>query len=89
MDPFDVSSHAVVGRLALQKKDADTAVREFKVVLATGPADPAAAHCDLAEAYMLAGRPADAKKETLAALEVAPSYERAQDLLLKLLERRH
>lgn len=88
MDPFDAVSHAVVGRLALERKDTETAVREFKVVLATGPVDLAAAHCDLAEAYLLAGRPADAKKATLAALEVAPSYDRAQALLLKILEGR-
>jgi hypothetical protein len=31
-----------------------------------------------------AGRPAEAKKEVLAALEIAPSFERAQDLLLKV-----
>jgi hypothetical protein len=32
------------------------------------------------------GRKADAKKQTLAALELAPSYERAQRLLLELVE---
>jgi tetratricopeptide (TPR) repeat protein len=88
MDPFDAKSHAVVGRLALARKDAETAIREFRVVLATGPVDVAAANCDLADAYLLAGRPAEAKKATLAALEVAPSYDRAQALLLKILEGR-
>ena len=38
------------------------------------------AHCDLGESYLLAGRPADAKREALAALEIAPSFERAQEL---------
>lgn len=89
MDPFDATSHAVVGRLALDRKDAETAIREFKVVLATGPVDLAAANCDLADAYLLAGRAAEAKKATLAALEVAPSYDRAQALLLKIIEGRH
>jgi Tfp pilus assembly protein PilF len=41
-------------------------------------------HTDLAEAYLANKQPDDAKKETLAALEIAPSYERAQDLLLQV-----
>ena len=32
------------------------------------------------------GKRAESKKETLAALEIAPSYERAQALLLKLVD---
>ena len=48
------------------------------------PVDQAAAHTDLAESYFKSGQRAEAKKQTLAALEIAPSYERAQDLLLKL-----
>jgi len=58
-------------------------VREFKAALALGPADKASAHCDLAEAYLLANQPAEAKAQALAALEIAPSFDRAQDLLLK------
>ena len=46
----------------------------------------AAAHCDLGESYLLAGRLAEAKKHALAALEIAPSFERAQDLLLKVVD---
>ncbi len=34
----------------------------------------------------MAGQPAEAKRSTLEALEIAPSYERAQDLLLKITE---
>ena len=55
----------------------------LKAALAIGPADKASAHCDLAEAYLLANRPAEAKVEALAALEIAPSFDRAQDLLLR------
>jgi Tfp pilus assembly protein PilF len=63
-----------------------TAVREFRAALAIGPADRASAHCDLGEGYLLAGRSAEAKREALAALEIAPSFERAQDLLLKVVD---
>jgi tetratricopeptide (TPR) repeat protein len=86
LDPFDADGHTGLGRLALKRRDAGTAVRELKVALAIGPADRASAHCDLGEGYLLAGRPADAKREALAALEIAPSFERAQGLLLKVVD---
>jgi len=86
LDPFDASGHTGLGRVAMRSKDAGVAMREFKVALAIGPADRASAHCDLAESYLLAGRAADAKREALAALEIAPSFERAQDLLLKAID---
>ena len=83
IDPFDPLGHSGLGRLALKTNQPQTAVREFKAALAIGPADKASAHCDLAEAYLLASRPADAKVEALAALEIAPSFDRAQELLLR------
>ena len=84
IDPFDGDAHRVVGRFLMQNNQADAATREFRAVLALGPVDLAAAHTDLAESYFKAGKRADAKKQTLAALEIAPTYERAQELLLKL-----
>jgi tetratricopeptide (TPR) repeat protein len=84
LDPYDADAHGVLGRLALQGNDMDRAIREFRTVVALGPVDRAAAFTDLAESYFRAGRRAEARKQTLAALEIAPSYERAQDLLLKL-----
>jgi Flp pilus assembly protein TadD len=86
IDPFDAQGHTGLGRLALERGDAATAVREFTAVLAIGPADRAAAHCDLGESYLRAGRRDDAKREALAALEIAPSFERAQELLLKIVD---
>jgi cellulose synthase operon protein C len=86
LDPFDAGAHVGLGQAALKTRDAASAVREFRVALAIGPADRASAHCDLAEGYLMAGRAADAKREALAALEIAPSFERAQDLLLKAID---
>ena len=83
IDPFDPAAHSGLGRLALKNNQPDVAVREFKAALAIGPADKASAHCDLGEAYLLANRSADAKAEALAALEIAPSFDRAQELLLR------
>jgi Tfp pilus assembly protein PilF len=89
LDPFDGDAHATLGRLAMQRNDAVFASREFRTVLALAPVDQAGAHTDLAESYFRSGKAAEAKKETLAALEIAPSYERAQTLLLTLAEGRH
>jgi tetratricopeptide (TPR) repeat protein len=86
IDPFDMDAHSALGHLAMQANDGDTAAREFRAVIALGPVDRAAAHTDLAESLLKAGKKAESKKETLAALEIAPSYERAQALLLKLVD---
>ena len=83
-DPFDTHAQTIVGRAALQRKDAGAAIRAFRAALASQPPDKAVAHFDLAQAYLLGGQSADAKRETLEALEVAPSFEPAQDLLLKI-----
>jgi tetratricopeptide (TPR) repeat protein len=82
LDPFDSTAHTGAGRLALKRRDHPGAMREFRAALQTGAADKAAAHCDLGESYLAAGMKADAKKEALAALEIAPTFERAQELLL-------
>jgi len=88
IDPFDAESRTALGRVLLKQNKADAASREFKAVVAMHPVDQAAAYTDLAESYFQSGKRADARRQTLAALEVAPSYERAQDLLLKLAEAR-
>ena len=86
VDPFDAEAHATLGRLAMQRNEPEVASREFRTVIALAPVDRAAAHTDLAESYWKSGKKAEAKKQTLAALEIAPSYERAQELLLKLVD---
>jgi tetratricopeptide (TPR) repeat protein len=88
IDPFDPAPHAALGRLALQRNDGAVASREFRAAIAAGPVDRASAHCDLAESYLHEGRTGDAKREAIAALEIAPTFERAQELLLKTVEAR-
>jgi cellulose synthase operon protein C len=84
LDPFDAANHAVLGRLKMQAGDARTAAREFRAAIASGSLDPAGANSDLAEAYLALGDKTQARRAILAALEVAPGYPRAQDLLLKV-----
>jgi Tfp pilus assembly protein PilF len=70
----------------LARDDHVAATREFEVSLAIGPLDRVAAHVDLAESYVVADRMEAAKREVIAALEIAPTYERAQELLLRIVE---
>ena len=84
IDPFDGAAHSTLGRLDLDAGRLDGAIRMFRVALASKPLDRAGAHADLAEALAEAGQRDEAKKEALAALEIAPTFTRAQDLLLRL-----
>lgn len=86
IDPFDATASAALGRWALDEKEPRAAARWFRAALAAGPADRAAAHCDLAESYLADGQTTQAKRQVLAALEIAPSYARAQDLLLAIVD---
>jgi tetratricopeptide (TPR) repeat protein len=88
LDPFDAATHSAYGRLALASRDLALAVREFRAAVAAGPVDPVPAQCDLAEALLESGERAEAKQAVLAALEAAPTYERAQQLLLRIVEGR-
>lgn len=86
VDPFDAPSHSTLGRLALNAGRTEEAIRLFNVALASQPLDKAGAHADLAEALLQAGRREEARKQVLEALLIAPTFRRAQDLLLKLSE---
>lgn len=84
INPFDADAHSALGRIALASGRGDEAVQYFTVALAAGPFDRASAHADLAESLVETGRREEARIQTLSALEVAPTYERAQELLLRL-----
>ena len=87
LDPFDSANHSKLGRLKMQAGDARIAVREFRAAVAAGSLDPASAQSDLAESYLAAGDKVQARRAALAAIEVAPGYPRAQELLLKVVGR--
>jgi Flp pilus assembly protein TadD len=82
LDPFDADAHGKLGRLLVAKGSNAEALVEFQAALALGPQNPADAHSDVAEVLLKLGRKADAKREALLALQVAPTFARAQDLLL-------
>ena len=84
VDPFDAESSALLGRLALKAGDTAEAIRAFRVAVASKPLDKASAHADLADALLQAGQKDEARKQVMEALMVAPTFTRAQDLLLKI-----
>lgn len=86
IDPFDPIPHQILGRMALDGGRSAVATRELTVALALGPVDRVAAHVDLAESLLSAGDLVEAKRQAMSALEIAPSYVRAQDLLLAIIE---
>jgi tetratricopeptide (TPR) repeat protein len=84
--PYDVEAHTQLGRRALAKKDYAAALIELQAVMALGPVNRAEAHADLAETYLGLNRKPEAKAEALKALEQAPTFARAQDLLLQAIK---
>ncbi len=88
IDPYDAKVHGLLGDAALEAANWSAAIAAYQVNLGLNPPDPAGAHYNLARAYFGAGKKAEAKLETLRALEIAPTYEPAQQLLLKLNERK-
>jgi tetratricopeptide (TPR) repeat protein len=84
LDPFDSANHSALGRLKMQAGDARTAVREFRAAIAAQTLDPAGTYSDLAEAYLSIGDKAQARRAVMSAMEAAPGYPRAQELLLKV-----
>jgi tetratricopeptide (TPR) repeat protein len=85
-DPFDGEAQRQVGLALLEAGEADEAARALRAALASVPVDRAQAHLELAEAQLAAGDTAEAKTQVLSALEIAPSFERAQDLLLTIID---
>src|SRR5689334_11515258 len=84
ISPFDYKLHTTAGELSVELKDYAKALTEFQVVLALGPPNLAEANYNVASAYYALGRQPEAKHAVLRALEAAPRYEKAQELLLRI-----
>jgi tetratricopeptide (TPR) repeat protein len=84
INPFDASLHKLAGDIYLEEGRPAEAVREFRVAVALAPPDLAQAHYDLARSLEASGDRTQARREVLRALEIAPGFEKAQELLLKL-----
>ncbi len=84
ISPFDAGVHRRLAEFASADGRFDVAVRERAALVALDPPDRAEALYRLARAQRDAGRAEQARRTVLRALEVAPGYDPAQELLLDL-----
>lgn len=84
ISPFDYSLHKQAGELSVELKNYPQALTEFQAALALQPPNIAEANYNVASAYHALGRQPEAKRAVLRALEAAPRYDKAQELLLRI-----
>jgi tetratricopeptide (TPR) repeat protein len=84
ISPYEVTLHTRLADLAARAGDHKTALRERRAVVALNPPDPIEARYQLARALAASGDRAGARREVLAVLEQAPSFEKGQAFLLEL-----
>jgi tetratricopeptide (TPR) repeat protein len=84
--PMDLSGHEKLGVLLLRLKQYPSAAREYETLLALNTTDRAGAYYHLAEAKFGEGKQAEANKNVMESLKIAPSYGPALELLLKTLK---
>ena len=84
ISPFDYKLHTQAGELSADLKNYSQALTEFQVALALAPPNIAEANYNVASAFHALGRQPEAKRAVLRALEAAPRYEKAQELLLRI-----
>jgi tetratricopeptide (TPR) repeat protein len=82
--PYDATLHLRLAAAAEQAGEFPRAVRERRAIVALGPTDLLEARYQLARTLGRAGQTAAARREILSVLEAAPSFEKAQMLLLEL-----
>ena len=82
--PFDEETHGRLAELAAGRARHPVAVRAREALVALDPVDMAGALYQLALAQYQAGDVAGARRTVLRALERAPNFEAAQDLLMTL-----
>jgi len=84
IQPFEASLHKLAGGVYLELGNPTEAIREVRARIALTPPDLAEAHYDLARSLEAAGDQKEAKRSVLRSLEIAPGFDKAQELLLKL-----
>ena len=86
VDPYRLALHREYAALADATRDHAISVREYEIVSELDKTDPVASFTDLAGAYLRAGQSTQAKRNSLLALEIAPTYGPAQEVLLSVIE---
>jgi tetratricopeptide (TPR) repeat protein len=85
-NPYDPDVQKMLGNAAMEIGNWTSAASAFRAQLGLDVSDPAGAHYNLARVLFAAGNTPEARREVLRALEIAPSYIEAQELLLKISE---
>lgn len=86
IQPFDATLYRTLAEIRESRGEWQRAAEAREAVVALEPADPAEARYLLARAHHQAGDRLAAKRELLGALEMAPMFEQALELLLKFRE---
>lgn len=84
--PYDQEVQKKLGEAAFESKKWPAAIAAYRALIGMNPSDPAGAHYDLAGVLLASGEKQGARREILRALEIAPSFKKAQELLLKISE---
>ncbi len=82
VDPYQAEVHRLLATTAFESADYERAIRGYKILTALEVTDPVRAYTDLAQAYLAGRNKKEAKNAALLALEIAPTFERAQNILL-------
>jgi tetratricopeptide (TPR) repeat protein len=84
VQPYGPQTYIMLGEAAGAAGDWPAAKSAYQVLVGLNPPDPAGAHYSLALSWLALGKSVEAKREVLRALEIAPSFEKAQKMLLTL-----
>jgi tetratricopeptide (TPR) repeat protein len=82
--PLRQEVHSELGDRLLQAGNAKRAIVEYQALLAMNPHDLSDAHFRLAKAFFAAEDRASSREHLLYALEIAPGFREAQQLLLEI-----
>lgn len=85
--PFPEKLHRELAQGYADSGDTENALLEYSILLDTGVQDIASVHYGIARQHLQAGRNELARRHTLLALETAPYYREAQNLLLEIMQR--
>jgi hypothetical protein len=83
-DPFSQDVHIKLGDLYLAQDQAQLALDEYLVLLALDPLDKADANLKIATAYKALNNTEKTMEHLMTALDIAPQYRPAQQLLLDM-----
>jgi tetratricopeptide (TPR) repeat protein len=86
INPYDPDIQKKLAEAAMESRQYPAAIAACRALVALNASDAAGAHYELARALRVSGDRREARREVLRALEIAPSFIKAQELLLELSE---